>query len=91
MESPRDQVCSPSVTRVHQASDKISPRQPFEWHAADGALHALGYQRYRPCPDDTVTTLCGNQITLTHEDFRRSTRHPMCVDCLHAWQRHQEK
>jgi hypothetical protein len=75
---------------MHQQGTTVGPRQPFEWHSADGGLHGLGYQRYRPCPDDEVEVLCGRTITLTHEDFRRDTHRSMCTDCLAAWRHHQE-
>ncbi|MGH3861140.1 hypothetical protein [Actinokineospora sp.] len=57
----------------------------YDWQAASGVLHGIRIGQYRPCPHDEPPALCGAEIVLTREDFRRDTRTRMCTACLDRW------
>ncbi len=58
-------------------------RAEWEWQIVGGTLHAtLIRGRYRNCPGDEVTAVCGDWFVLVREDFpRKPTRTPSCDAC----------
>lgn len=67
--------------------------RPFEWQAVDGGLHAIPsttHRPYPPLPGAEFTTLCGLEVVLAPEDFRRDRLRPMCRDCHGKWRAHQD-
>lgn len=68
-------------------------RVPWEWQAVVGGLHAIPTtvdSPFPPLPGASFTTLCGLDVELTIDDFRR-TRRPSCNVCTAAWRKHQDQ
>ncbi|MBC6451685.1 hypothetical protein GPZ80_31530 [Actinokineospora sp. HBU206404] len=62
----------------------------FEWQASSGGLHAIPsteHSPFPPLPGAQYTTLCGLEIVLVVDDFRRRVNRPMCGECCSTWVR----
>lgn len=60
----------------------------FEWQASSGGLHAIPsteHSAFPPLPGAEYATLCGLEIVLAADDFRRRVSRPMCRECCAAW------
>ena len=58
--------------------------RPWEWQAAGTQLHAIPAvptDTYPPLPGDEFTALCGVDLVLVRDDFRRHVRRETCPVC----------
>ena len=63
----------------------------FSWHDAEGLRHAISRVDYPlpPRPGESITSLCGQELALTREDFPQLAQYrphkKTCFGCDAVW------